>query len=102
MSPLYLLHDEVVFPSPESYDPSRWLVDDDQKRLLMSHYHPFSSGTRQCIGQTLSLVEQKIVLSLLVRRFSCGEVLKKKVGIQEAITVVIEDPVDVKLDPATG
>ena len=101
MSPLYLLHDEAVFPSPGSYDPSRWLVDGDQKRRLMSHFYPFSSGTRQCIGQSLSLVEQKIVLSLLVRRFSCGEVLKKKIGVQEAITVVIDDPVDVRLDLVT-
>lgn len=102
MSPLYLLHNEEVFPNPERYNPSRWLVDDDGKTRLMSHFYPFSSGTRQCIGQTLSLIEQKIVLSLLVRRFNCKEVLNKKINTREAITLVIDDPVEVKLDTVTS
>lgn len=102
MSPLYLLHDEAVFPSPERYDPSRWLVDADEKRRLMSHFYPFSTGTRRCIGENLSLVEQKIVLSMLVRRFNSMEVLKKDISIREAITVVIDDPVDVRLHPVAG
>ncbi|SPO07004.1 uncharacterized protein DNG_09698 [Cephalotrichum gorgonifer] len=96
MSPLYLLHDKTVFPSPTTYDPSRWLVEGDQKRLLMSHFHPFSSGTRQCIGQNLSLIEQKIVLSLLVRRFNCKDALKEKITTHEAITLAIDDPVEVR------
>ena len=99
MSPLCLLYDETVFPSPGSYDPYRWLIDGDEKRRLMSYIYPISSGTRQCVEQSLSLAEQKIVLSLLVRRFDNGEVLKKNIGILEAITAVIDDPVDVRLDP---
>lgn len=102
MAPLYLLHDEEVFPSPKSYDPSRWLVEGDQKRLLMSHFYPFSSGTRQCIGQNLSLVEQKIVLSLLVRRFNSKDVLKENITTREAVTLVIDDPVEVRLDLVTS
>ncbi|KAE8382393.1 cytochrome P450 [Aspergillus bertholletiae] len=41
----------IVFPSPMDYDPLRWIVDTDQKREMMSNFHPFSRGTRQCIGQ---------------------------------------------------
>ena len=65
---------------------------------MMSYFHPFSRGTRQCIGQNLSLIEQKIVLSMFVRRFNPKDVLKKSIAIQEAITVVIDDPVEVRLD----
>lgn len=102
MSPLNLLHDEKVFPDPERYDPSRWLVDGDEKTRVMSYFYPFSSGTRQCIGQSLSLVEQKIVLSLLMRRFDGKEVLKQKIHTREAITIVIDDPADVRLNIVTN
>lgn len=68
----------------------------------MSHFYPFSSGTRQCIGQSLSLIEQKIVLSLLVRRFNCKEVLKQQIDIREVITLAIDDSVDVRLDVVTS
>lgn len=64
---------------------------------MLSNFNPFSRGTRQCIGQNLSLIEQKIVLSMIVRSFDCGQVLKKNLKIEEAITVVIEDPVHVRL-----
>lgn len=68
----------------------------------MSHFHPFSRGSRQCIGQNLSLIEQKIVLSMLVRRFNPREVLKKTISTQEAITAQIMDPVEVRMELATG
>lgn len=51
-TPLYSLYDEAIFPSPTTYNPARWLVvDNDQKREMLSHFHPFSRGKRQCIGQ---------------------------------------------------
>jgi len=69
---------------------------------MMSYFHPFSRGTRQCIGQNLSLIEQKVVLSMFLIRFNPKDVLKKTTKIREAITIVIDDPVDVRLDFATG
>lgn len=101
LSPLYFLQDETVFPSPQRYDPSRWMVDEDRRRQMLSYFHPFSRGTRQCIGQNLSLIEQKIVLSMFVRRFSPKDVLKKTPRIREAITIILDDPVDVGLEFAT-
>lgn len=98
LSPLYFLQDAAVFPAPQDYDPSRWMVADDQKRHLLSYFHPFSRGTRQCVGQNLSLIEQKIVLSMFLRRFSPRDVVKKSPSVREAITIVIDDPIDVRLD----
>ncbi len=68
----------------------------------MSYFHPFSRGTRQCVGQNLSLIEQKVVLSMFLRRFSPKDVLKKNLRIREAITVAMDDSVHVTLDFATG
>ncbi|OQD83650.1 hypothetical protein PENSOL_c148G04064 [Penicillium solitum] len=94
-SPLYYLHSDNVFHSPKKYNPFRWLVDDEKRRHLLANFHPFSRGTRQCIGQNLSSVEQKIVLSLFIRRFNPGTVLKKKVSLIEAVTAVPDDPLEV-------
>jgi hypothetical protein len=44
---------------------------------------------------SLSSIEQKIVLSLFIRRFNPGTVLKKKVSLIEAVTAVPDDPLEV-------
>ncbi|KAJ5781189.1 cytochrome P450 [Penicillium paradoxum] len=100
-TPLYALHDEVMFPSPSTFNPARWLVDEDQKREMSTYFHPFSRGTRQCVGQNLSLIEQKIVLSMFVRRFNPREVMRKTINVQEGITIALDDNVDVRLGLAT-
>ena len=57
-----------VFPSPDTFDPTRWmdsgLVRDREKCLV-----PFSRGSRACIGQNLALGELYITLGMLFRRF---------------------------------
>ena len=50
--------------------------------------------------RSLSLIEQKIVLSMFVRRFNPRDVLKTDIKIQEAITALIDDPVEVRVDLA--
>ncbi|KAJ5909662.1 hypothetical protein N7504_004305 [Penicillium tannophilum] len=101
-TPLYALHDEVMFPAPTTYNPARWLVDEDRRREMSAYFHPFSRGARQCIGQNLSLIEQKIVLSMFVRRFNPRAVVRKNLNIQEGITVVLNDEVGVRLDLVTN
>ena len=68
---------------------------------MLAYFQPFSRGTRQCIGQNLSLIEQKIVLSMLVRRFDPKEVAKQDIITSEAITAVIYDPMHVRLGLAS-
>ncbi|KAF7168666.1 hypothetical protein CNMCM5623_001606 [Aspergillus felis] len=72
LSPLYFLQEESIFPSPMTYN-----------------YNP---------ARCLSIIEQKIVLSMFVRRFNPKHVLNKSIEIREAITVTIDDPLDVQLD----
>ncbi|KAL4802082.1 cytochrome P450 [Aspergillus unguis] len=50
-SPWYFHYNEDVFPDPTHYNPSRWLVEGDQKKKMLSYFQPFSKGRRQCIGQ---------------------------------------------------
>ncbi|KAE8393149.1 cytochrome P450 [Aspergillus alliaceus] len=99
-SPLYFHYNEDVFPSPTVYTPSRWLVEGQQKSKMLSYFHPFSRGTRQCIGRNLSLIEQKIVLAMFVRRFDPREVLNRTVNLAEAVTAVPEGPMEVRVQLA--
>jgi len=57
-----------VYPDPLKFDPDRF---SDENAAARSPYAwlPFSYGKRACIGQQLSLIEQRICLATLCRKF---------------------------------
>ena len=57
--PIQLARLEVTF------DPSRFAVFDETKASFT--FLPFIAGPRNCIGQFFSMLESKIILSLLLR-----------------------------------
>ncbi|KAI1307603.1 Cytochrome P450 4C1 [Halotydeus destructor] len=66
---IHLLHrDPRYFPEPDKFDPERFSpgrVD----RIPPYAYVPFSSGSRNCIGQKFAMNEIKIVVAHIIRRF---------------------------------
>jgi len=56
--------------NPEVFNPYRWL-DPESKSRKADHFAfiPFSAGQRNCIGQHLSMIEMKIVLSEFLLKF---------------------------------
>ncbi|KAK2042430.1 cytochrome P450, partial [Colletotrichum somersetense] len=93
----------------ESFVPSRFLEEtgaiadrsDDiakERRRMMRHlaYRPFERGPRNCIGQELTMLEMRVVLLLVIRRF---DFIKKGFdGVEEEevydISRVVHSPVD--------
>jgi cytochrome P450 len=65
----YTLHRHLGFwEDPEVFDPQRFTPERSAGRHRFA-YIPFGGGPRQCIGNTLSLIEARLILSMVAQRF---------------------------------
>ncbi|XP_792255.3 cholesterol 24-hydroxylase isoform X1 [Strongylocentrotus purpuratus] len=81
---------EKYFDDPEEFRPERFQVSDETPRHLYA-YFPFSLGQRTCIGQSMAMMETRVILAKLLRRFTFDLVPGQKFGIKQELT---NKPVD--------
>ncbi|ORZ00917.1 cytochrome P450 [Syncephalastrum racemosum] len=64
-------HDPETWSSPEIFDPERFAPGGEVERVASEGlaWLPFSSGSRVCIGQNFSMAEQRVFLSLILRKY---------------------------------
>jgi cytochrome P450 len=80
LCPYLVHHSERYWDEPEKFDPSRFTPENIKKRATYS-YLPFSAGKRACIGGALSIVENTLALTQLLRLFRLeylGEIPARK------------------------
>ncbi|XP_070395787.1 cytochrome P450 3A43-like [Dermacentor albipictus] len=63
-----VLHDSNLWVDPYKFDPDRFIEKPDSGAVFASALF-FGIGPRECIGKRLALLELKVALSKLVRRF---------------------------------
>ena len=64
MSILALHHREDVYPEPHSFRPERFL----RRKPGTYTWIPFGGGIRRCLGATLAMAEQRVVLRAIMER----------------------------------
>lgn len=69
MIPIYAIHhDETIYTKPGVFNPGRFSKDNMKDGHPFS-FIPFSSGPRACIGSELAMMNLKITLVNLLRKF---------------------------------
>ncbi|KAI9473441.1 MAG: cytochrome P450 [Benjaminiella poitrasii] len=64
-------HCTKVWENPDKFDPERFnSVRAKDSSQSAAGYLPFGNGTRQCLGMNFSLNEQRVVLYMLLRKFT--------------------------------
>ncbi len=87
-----------VWPDPLCFDPDRFAPDAVNARHPFA-YFPFSLGPRICIGMQFSLMEARLVLAMILRRFRVRAASDDEIGCVAAGTLRPSRPIQVDLIP---
>ncbi|XP_015585624.1 cytochrome P450 9e2-like [Cephus cinctus] len=91
--PVYgIHHDPQYFPEPDKFDPERFL--DGSERMTPSAYLPFGIGPRICIGNRFAIMECKLVLFHLLKKYNFRPCEKTTVPMKFSTNSVLPGPVN--------
>jgi len=86
------------FEDPTRFDPERFSAE-REKSIPKHAYIPFGSGPRVCIGQSFAMMEAKIILATIMRKFTLSLDDNLEYSPQALITLSNKNGMQVKLTP---
>jgi cytochrome P450 len=95
----YVVHRRPDFwDQPEVFDPLRFTAERSARRHRFA-YLPFGAGPRQCIGNTLALLEAQIILSMIASRFDLALLPDQDIHPQPLFIMRPDRPVLMQIRP---
>ncbi|XP_076815326.1 cytochrome P450 4V2-like [Clavelina lepadiformis] len=92
-----LHHNPEVWEEPERFDPDRFNKENSIGRNPFAHI-AFSAGPRNCIGQRFALLEEKVIISKLLRRYVVVSHNKKEdIRMEGDLILRPADPLNISL-----
>ena len=86
VSPYVQHHDPRWFEEPEAFRPERF-SEENEKDIRAHAYIPFGAGPRVCIGSRFTLMEQKVILTLLAQKCKLTLAPDQKGEMEPLITI---------------
>lgn len=85
-----LHRDPKVWKNPENFDISRFLPENKSKLPPFS-YLPFGNGRRACLGAQFALTESKLILAMILQRFTLSGPDNYRFKIKESLSLKPEN-----------
>ena len=90
-------HRADLFPDPDVFDPGRW------QAIAPSPYEflPFGAGPRMCLGAPLAMVELRVALAMILKRYTLtvksgaeinGKIISTMLGPTSTVPMTLQAP----------
>lgn len=91
VGPYFVHHNANVWPNPEGFDPERERPDH-----RYAHF-PFGGGPRMCVGADFAILETKLILAAIVKRFRLDVVPCQFVEAEGTVTLYPREGIEMTL-----
>lgn len=99
VSPWLVHRNPEIWPDPGRFDPQRFLDEEQVAARHRQAWMPFGAGQRTCIGKGLALMEGRIALGELLRRFTPSPAPGPEPQIRLSTTLRARDGIPIVLEP---